>query len=638
MQATQVKIEPNASPWLISHWSVAIPILLIFALLAMRQIDVYPPTTDEFFSMFNAGWLGHGRYSPMLVVSSLQKHSPDHTPLYFILLSLWGHAAGTSLAAGRLLSVFISLLTMAIVYRLAKDYVAPVAGLLALVIVTSNAFYNFYVANTRMYPLLMASAGALLWIYLRLVYQLKVAKASDYLALAVSTFCLISTHAFGTLFMAMLGVFHLLIPPKDRRWLWISVAVVTAVLLFSPYLLMMANSVGSVIESKKHVVVGGLDAVPIWLGLSTNERPMLLLIAAIGLLLGSWQRTIRLRPFLFLIVLYLLILGLVAEFSALIVRDGMRYHLAGWLPLMLFMSAGIYGLYRFRRWLGLLIIFWAISGLEMQANARWWDYIVLRSQVFTQPPTHILSRLAASAEQKPAVFGYPYNELYAPFALEYPGNIKLSQREFYFGQHGIIMNATDDLEVFRDFVADSNIDSPLLWYVYPDLDKWAPRLADARSVLSDLRYSHCVSEPVGHNTTVSAYMWESLDCTLPDPTVSDRNDFMSIEFFRSTLDTDGKALYFIDEWSSLSEQSNLNDFSLSYQLVNDAWENKAQVDLPFVHEGKYRRFSIDLSHVPAGSYRLMAIVYSKETGELLDWINNSGYPKTMLSLDEITIS
>ena len=94
----------------------------------------------------------------------------------------------------------------------------------------------------------------------------------------------------------------------------------------------------------------------------------------------------------------------------------------------------------------------------------------------------------------------------------------------------------------------------------------------------------------------------------------------------------------IDEWSSLSEQSNLNDFSLSYQLVNDAWENKAQVDLPFVHDGKYRRFSIDLGHVPAGSYRLMAIVYSKETGERLDWINNSGYPKTMLSLDEITIS
>ena len=113
------------------HWVWTVPFFLIVAWLAIRQIEVYPPSTDEFFSMFNAGWLGNLPYSPMQVVQSLQKHSPDHTPLYFVLLSLWGQAAGTSLAAGRLLSVFISLVAMAIAYRLAKDFVAPVAGLMA---------------------------------------------------------------------------------------------------------------------------------------------------------------------------------------------------------------------------------------------------------------------------------------------------------------------------------------------------------------------------------------------------------------------------------------------------------------------------------------------------------------------------
>ncbi|MCY4019354.1 MAG: hypothetical protein OXG39_08090 [Chloroflexi bacterium] len=621
-----------------SHWVWTIPLFLIVAWLAIRQIEVYPPSTDEFFSMFNAGWLGNHAYSPIQVVQSLQKHSPDHTPLYFVLLSIWGQVGGTSLAVGRLLSVFISLVAMAIACRLAKDFIAPIAGLMALLIISSNAFYNYYLANARMYPLLVASAGAVLWIYLRLVYQARAARTTDYLALAVSTFCLLGTHAFSIIFLAMVGVFHLLFVPKNLRWLRVSIAVGIAALLFSPYYMMMLDNIGTVIESKQHVVVGAFEAIEILLAVGMNERPELLLISVIGLAVGTWRRAIPLRPFLYIFILYLLSLGLVAESSTLIVKDGMRYHLAGFLPLVLLLAGGIYGLYRFRRFLGLLVLLWLIAGIEMQANARWWDYIVLRSQVFTQPPTHILSRLAAGAEPKPAIFGYPYNDLYAPFALEYPGNIKLSQREHYFGKRGIVMNATDKLEVFREFVADSNIDSPVLWYVYPDLDKWAPRIAEARNVLGDLRYAHCASEPVGHSHVITRYMWESLECAIPDATVSDQNELISLKFYTSSLDDDGDALFFVDEWSALGASSVLNDFKMSYQLINDDWDNKAQVDLPFVHESTHRRFSIDLSRVPAGSYRLMAIAYNRLTGKRLDWINNTGYPRYMLLLDEIAIA
>lgn len=237
-----------------------------------------------------------------------------------------------------------------------------------------------------------------------------------------------------------------------------------------------------------------------------------------------------------------------------------------------------------------------------------------------------------------AVLGFYHSGLYAPFALEFPGKIKLSQREHYFAKRGIVMNATDEIDVFREFVADNIIDSPSLWYVYPDLDKWAPRIAEARNVLGDLRYTQCASEPVGRKHVISRYMWQSLGCAIPDATVSDRDELISLKFYTSSLDNDSEALFFVDEWSALGAPSVLNDFSMSYQLLNDDWENKAQVDLPFVHEGTYRRFSIDLSHVPAGSYRLMAVAYNRNTGERLDWINNTGYPRNMLLLDEIAIS
>ena len=75
----------------LSHWVVALPVLLVVAALSMRQINLYPPTADEFFSMFNSGWLVNSPYSPLEVVESLHTFSPNHTPGYFVLLNIWGN-------------------------------------------------------------------------------------------------------------------------------------------------------------------------------------------------------------------------------------------------------------------------------------------------------------------------------------------------------------------------------------------------------------------------------------------------------------------------------------------------------------------------------------------------------------------
>ena len=45
----------NSDRDVFAHWAWAIPVLLIVAALSMRHVDLYPPTTDEFFSMFNTG-------------------------------------------------------------------------------------------------------------------------------------------------------------------------------------------------------------------------------------------------------------------------------------------------------------------------------------------------------------------------------------------------------------------------------------------------------------------------------------------------------------------------------------------------------------------------------------------------------
>lgn len=622
-----------------SHWIWSLPILLIVAALALRQIDAFPPASDEFFSMFNDGWLVRGPYSASEVVSSLRQHSPDHAPLYFILLSIWGNLAGTALASGRMLTVLTTLLGLAMVFRLAKDFVAPVAGILAVIIVASNAFFNFYVSDLRMYPLLVFNASILLWLYLRMVYHIRSASRADYIALGVSAFCLISTHAFGLMFLTMLGIYHLLVAPKNRTWLTVSATVLLAGLLFSPYLATMLVDSGSVIESKEHVAIGGWDAIVVWLNVMLNERPALLILPVLGLILGARAGRLVLRPYMFMFIAYLLTMVLLAEFTPLILKDSIRHHLTSLLPFALFVVAGIYGLYCVRKWLAVVVILWIAAGAEMQNGARWWDYIVLRSQVFSQPPTHILSRLALQEELPPTIIAYPYHTLYADIGLSHRGNINYSQRDHYFTQYGIVIGASRESADFKELVHRNVIVSPSIWLVYPAAPKWAVLVADARALLGRLNYEACSAEAVGVHTVVVQYMWNLLDCRTPQTAASHQSEFINYQFGNSSLAASEHRLYFSDKWNEREAGTPLAQYQMSYQLIADDWRKVAQVDLPLVHADRWRRFSIDIAEIPAGSYRLMGIMYHGETGQRLDWLNNnSGFPADMLPLAEVVIS
>ena len=151
------------------HWAWALPVLSVLALLGIRGLDQFPPRTDEFISMYNVGWIVGGPYSPVDALQSLAANSPDHTPLYFLLLNIWGHLVGADIATGRLLSVFAGMLSAAMIYRLTRDLASPMAGVIAATVLASNAFYNFYMLYLRMYPLLLLNTAIVCWLYLRML-------------------------------------------------------------------------------------------------------------------------------------------------------------------------------------------------------------------------------------------------------------------------------------------------------------------------------------------------------------------------------------------------------------------------------------------------------------------------------------
>lgn len=618
---------------ILEHWLWAVPVLLIAAALAVRQIDLYPPTADEFFSMYNAGWLRNGPYSPIEILQSLQKNSPNHTPGYFMLLSLWGSLTAYDVALGRVLTIFTGLLALAIAYRLARDFVAPVAGLFAVIIVASNAFYNFFYAYVRMYPLLVLTSGIVLWLYLRITHQQKRVKRSDYLALGTAVFALVNTHALSAAFLLMLGIYHLFIAPKNQRWLWVSIAVTVAALLFSPWIpILIFAGLDRTIADLDDPAVDGLTAIRAWLTLFLNGQSFLLLLSIVGLGLGAWKRKITLKPWLIMFMPFLPILASFAQFTELISASKMRYHLAGWLPLALFIVAGLYAFYCFHRWLALLVVCWIIAGSVFQMTADWQKHERSLIYFFPLSPVQIISRLALQAEQKPIIIGYDYSA----FQVSWPSYINYSQRDHYFRQHDIAFEATDNPEWLENDVRSRVITEPSIWIFYQTSKTNLEQAAEINVIMDGLNYQLCETVEVGIDTVIAQYLWKSLNCQPPQLAASYQTSMIDYQFYDATLDTAHSKLYFNDQWTARTDDD-LSCCQMSYQLITSDWDNVAQLDLPLVREGELRLFSIDIANVPAGTYRLMAILYDRDSGERQDWLNSAQDISNMLTLTEIVI-
>ena len=329
--------------------------------------------------MINVGWLVNGPYSPSDVLASLQKNSPNHTPGYFLLLTLWGRLTGYELAIGRALSVLCGILSLSMAYRLARDFVAPVAGLFAVILVASNAFYNFYIPHLRMYPLLVFVSGVVLWLYLRIMYRLESPRRSDYIAILIAVYVMINLHAYSAILLAALGIYHLLALSRDQRWWRVCIAVCAAVMLFSPWAIVLLS--GGIERSRvvfDESPIGSHNAISAWLYVTTNGQPLLIALSIGGLVLAVQNLQIRLGRYLFLILPFWMMLGLAADNSSFVTFI-MRHHLSGWLLWLLVLVTGLYALYVYRKWFGLVLLLWVFSGVLLQRNSNWWPYLGLEA-------------------------------------------------------------------------------------------------------------------------------------------------------------------------------------------------------------------------------------------------------------------
>ncbi|MCY4466103.1 MAG: glycosyltransferase family 39 protein [Chloroflexi bacterium] len=624
----------SAAHWvdhLLGHWVWVAAMILVAAALTIPQIEKYPLSLDAIDSYAFAFGLQEDPYTTSDMLGHLYSEIPDQTALFYILLQFWGKLTGHSIAATRLISLFCGLLSLAMIYRLARDTVSPVAGLFAAVLLLGNAFYAFYYAQARYYTLVVLLTTFILWLYLRLANQHYAPKRRDYLALTLACFALVSTHAFSFLLYIVLSLYHLLAVKKNRRWVELIAAALGGLLLAVPQLAILLSVGVERAQGMHRGASADMSAVlTTWIIIVTNSSPVLLVIVVGGCLIGLRKQLLPGNPFLLLFPLLAISIGVASVATGVVSEGQMRYMLVGTPIVMGFIAAGLYALYRLRRWLGLLTLLFLVAGLSFMRTADWEDYIQARTWAYTHPPWHLISRwMQQSGEKLPAMtFGVSHN------ALRKYTFVPAHLLTYYFGQYGVEVSKLAP-EAIADFVAPNAVQQPGYWTLYQSANTEPATLAAIDILMQDHNYVPCGTTHFPNATVLVTYRWTSLACQT-QPTAIHSTAIGEYLAYGAIPGHTGGRLLISGAWQANTTAGDAA-YNLSYQLLDDQRRNVAQLDLNLNQMSELRQFELDIAELPAGNYALFAIVYHAQTGERQAWQGNESWIPEMQQLAEITI-
>jgi uncharacterized membrane protein len=103
-------------------------------------------------------------------INSLALEDPQHPPLYFLIARFWMQQFGSSLTASRSLPALLSLLSLPLMYALAKEvFGSNLTALLATALLALSPFDILFAQTARQYSLLTATVIGSSWLLLRAV-------------------------------------------------------------------------------------------------------------------------------------------------------------------------------------------------------------------------------------------------------------------------------------------------------------------------------------------------------------------------------------------------------------------------------------------------------------------------------------
>ncbi len=344
-----------------------------FGLRVMKSEPLRPADFNSIKPTYVSRW--HPDESVSSVVRYVAIHDASHLPLYHVMLSYWMRYTGRDLFTIRLLSLLTGLLAVAATHRLLRATAGSGPALDAVLLTSFLAFFVFYTHQARMYALLALLSPCVLWSYWLLQDSTRKPAVWIWLALFVSSVAIIYTHYFGFIILVALGLYHLLIAPKNRRWWQICLALGCAGLLFLPWIPYTISILRSHhVPASEALSIGG--AFTALIAIYANGQPAILLAATAFLLLRikALKRSQVYMLFLAFTVFALLLAA--NEASALIIARRIRYTIAAGMLLVYALAIVLNMIPRWRLlrplfmalWIALFVMYWRSDEMYLYTN------------------------------------------------------------------------------------------------------------------------------------------------------------------------------------------------------------------------------------------------------------------------------
>lgn len=593
---------------------IAFIFILIAIALSSTGLAIDPIYGGEWHSVRHTG-IFESADSIAYTFNSVATTSPDHAPFYFVFMYHWVRLVGVHPIVLRALSLLAYGLGIAVAYRTGSLLLDRVGGVFTAFLMVASAYAVFYSHEIRMYIFMPSFSMAILYFYWSITSAKDQVRWHLWVGLFLASLLAVYVHYSSIFVLVSIGLYHLLIAPKNRRWVKIAIVEVLAGILFLPWLPVVLSG-SERLAPLANSSLSFSDALYHMLFVHTNG----LWFIGVGLiLLALWSLRDWNPKYIYLVFVSLgtvLLLVLVNEFVAtvLLVRR-MRYTLIVLPLLSLVFSLGLLQLMRWRlSWLIVLgiLMAWAGAGVWFAQSDEMRVYTNRESYRFAEyPPFHIAQSLLDDLPGfgEPVLSAHPNVDVELPILLFYS---KWTEREF---NH--IFNEPDPVWIPRminrlDIIEDD--ESFLMIY--------DPRVTDPVGIdlYSDiiLAFKSCATLVDLPELHIDYYVRNHIPCSLVDDSEPVELEFENgIRLDNIELEQINDETYRIFTWWDREVDTSL-PLSFTIQVVNE--DGLPVLASDYYMPSKTIGFNdLDISSLQAGDYQLQLIIQNIESGE---WVKS----------------
>ncbi len=596
------------------NYAVALCCLFFVFASGVLNLKSDPIENDEIRTLNHIEPVWHSETRTIAeTIQSVSILSPQHGPLYFVILNAWHMVAGSDLFTLRLLSTFFGVLTVAMTYRLGRTSKRGEVGVAAAIVLSFLALYMFYVHHLRMYALMSLASCCALWSYW-MVRRINRPERLHWLCLFAAVALLPYIHYIGGLLLMAMACYHIALTRRDRRWRQILAVMALAGLVFLPWLPVVVRGLSEHLVDPSAVRASTLESIRALLSVLSNGLIPLPLVIAALVILRYKHLTDAQKYLAFITAATVALLFALNVFSPTFVAERMRYVLVLAVPYSCVVASATL-LLTSRNFIRLLLLLgWCMSYL-----------VYLRTEDYARF-TNILQHETAKIPHYQD-FIYESDKLsgYNELILSFHPNMVLSSNKtlpYYRRQIDgwayivhITYDANGDLVLQSghsrygtpdDIAANSNS----IWVLHnPDQTR-----LDEMPVYADWFLQHfkfCKHFHESDFSVIDYYVTKSAPCDLitsDTPFTVQYDNGMVLANAVSLRSTNELRIYL--RWAATIDRK----YSLSLQIFDTSKAKVRQTDA-VISRDPIDVFSFDLSELDPGDYTVELIVYNYETKE-----------------------